>query len=150
MRVALSYYFFGTTMTKTIISAELVNGTQRIHQISALFGINFPLRLEPTVYAMAGRLAPNYTGGYWNLYTLTNQGFYMAPANAGPFHVVSMNGFEGQLSADALGIAACLFAYSHLSFDEGDFAELMAEHFHRLRDFALAHSEAGNILAVID
>lgn len=137
-------------MTQTIILAELVNGTQRVHRVSALFGINFPLRLEPTVYAMAGNLAPTYTGGYWDLFTLSNQGFYMAPANDGPFKVSSMNGFEGSLSADALGISACLFAYSHLSFDGGAFAELMAEHYHRLRDFALAHNEAAGILAAID
>lgn len=137
-------------MTQTNIFAELVNGTQRVHRVSSLFGINFPLRLEPTVYAMAGRLAPTYTGGYWNLFTLSNQGFYMAPANDGPFKVSSMNGFEGSLSAQALGITACLFAYSHLSFDGSTFAELMAEHYHRLRDFALAHAEVAGILAAID
>ena len=32
------------------------------------------------------------------------------------FHVTCDNMFEGDLSADALGITACLYAYSHLSF----------------------------------
>ena len=61
---------------------------------------------------------------------------------------VDGNGFEGSMSADAAGIAACLFALSHLSFQIPD--ESIARHFHLLRDFALEHAEASAILAAID
>jgi hypothetical protein len=55
------------------------------------------------------------------------------------------------LSADALGITACLYAYSHLSFNRRDgLAELCAEQFHLLREYALDHPEAGGIMAAID
>lgn len=146
-RVALHYFF---EITMNIITAQLLEGTQRVSHTASVFGINFPFKLEPTVFAMADRLAPAYNGGFWDFYELSNQGFYMAPASGRPFKVQSMNGFEGNLSADALGITACLFAYSQLSFGADAFAELMAEHYHRLRHFALAHHEAGAVLAVID
>jgi Antirestriction protein len=39
----------------------------------------------------------------------------MAPDQDEPFEVHSLNGYAGRLSADGLGIAVCLYAYSHLS-----------------------------------
>ena len=61
------------------------------------------------------------------------------------------NGFEGTLSADAIGITACLYAYSHLSFtDSPDFAEKCAQQYHLLREFMLEHPEAKAILKAID
>jgi hypothetical protein len=74
----------------------------------------------------------------------------MAPDFDEPFNVCCENGFEGELSADALGIAACLYAYSHLSFGQGQFAETCARHYHLLRDYMLAHPEAKAILGAID
>lgn len=50
-----------------------------------------------------------------------------------------------------MGITACLYAYSQLSFTAGpDFAELCADQFHLLREYALDHPEAEAILGVID
>jgi hypothetical protein len=74
----------------------------------------------------------------------------MAPDQDEPFEVQSLNGYEGSLSANALGIAVCLYAYSHLSFGDGGFAESCAEHYHRLLDYACEHPEAAAILRVID
>ena len=89
-------------------------------------------------------------GGYWEFYSLSNCGFYMAPKSDSIFHVSCENGFEGNLSADALGITACLYAYSHLSFSDDDFAETCARHYHLLREYMLEHSEVGGILGAID
>lgn len=51
--------------------------------------------------------------------------------------------------ADALGIAACLYAYSHLSFDGDDaFVETCTVQYHLLRDYMLEHAEARRILAI--
>lgn len=108
------------------------------------------MRLEPTVFDMAGRLAAEYRGGYWLFYGLSNGGFYMAPRSDTVFDVSCMNGFEGQLSADALGIAACLYTYSHLSFGEGDFAAICADHYHLLRELVMEHREVKVILRAID
>jgi hypothetical protein len=66
------------------------------------------------------------------------------------FEVSCENGFEGTLSADALGITACLYAFSHVSFGEGAFAETCAEQYHLLREYTMDHPEVGAILAAID
>jgi hypothetical protein len=132
------------------ITAHLVPDHERLSITADLFGFFFPMKLEPAIYHFADRLSEDYRGGYWTFYHLSNGGFYMAPDDEKCFKVSSMNGFEGILSADALGIAVCLYAYSHLSFGEGPFAESCAEHYHRLLDYACEHPEAGLILRVID
>jgi len=134
-----------------VIYRELLTDKARASHVDALFGINFPLRLEPAIFDFAGRLSQDYGGGLWLLYALCNGGFYMAPQSQRRFRVVSENGFEGELSADVLGITACLYAYSHLSFTgAGQFQEACAEQFHFVRAFALDHAEAAAILAAID
>jgi hypothetical protein len=52
------------------------------------------------------------------------------------------------MTADAAGITACLFAFSHLSFQTRD--DVIARHYYQLLDFALEHAEAAGILAAID
>lgn len=134
----------------SIITAELVSEALRMDVADGLFGMHFPLKLEPAIYKFAEYLASEYNGGYWHFYTLGNGGFYMAPDAVEHFQVSCENGYTGNLSADALGIAACLYAYSHLSFAEGDFGELCARHYHWLRVFAMGHAEAAGVLAAID
>jgi hypothetical protein len=68
----------------------------------------------------------------------------------GTFEVVSDNGFEGTLSAEAFGVTACLYAYSHLSFGNDEFARKCASQFHFLREYALEHAEVAAILAATD
>lgn len=133
-----------------IIIQQLVGEEQRTDVTADLFGVYFPLQLEPFVFSMASRLSEDYGGGYWLFYTLDNGGFYMAPDSDGPFQVVSENGWEGFMSADAFGITVCLFAYSNLSFGTGQFGETCAEQYHLLREYMMDHPEAGAILAAID
>jgi hypothetical protein len=132
------------------ITSKQIAVHKRVQHTADLFGLSFPMRLEPTIYHLASLLSEDYKGGYWEFYTLSNRGFYMAPQTDKSFIVSCENGYEGQLSGDALGIVACLYAYSHLSFGEGVFAESCAQHYHWLREYALEHAEAGAILAAID
>ena len=74
----------------------------------------------------------------------------MAPRSDATFIVSCENGYEGKLSADALGIAACLYAYSHLSFGQGDFADTCANQYHLLREYMFGHPEVKEILRAID
>ena len=114
------------------------------------FGIHFPLQLEPVIYGITDRMANEYSGGYWDMYTLSNGGFYMAPSSDEVFRVTCDNMFEGDLSADALGITACLYAYSQLSFSDGRFARVCACHFHTLQSFMFEHPEVRAILGATD
>jgi hypothetical protein len=66
------------------------------------------------------------------------------------FAVSCENGYEGKLSADALGMVACLYAFSALSFGNGTFAEACADQYHLLREYVFQHAEAKAILRVID
>lgn len=138
-------------MSNTTITRKLVASNQRINHTANIFGIHFPLRLEPAIYRIAEMIAPEYSGGYWDFYALNNGGFYMAPNSDKPFQVICDNGFEGKLSADALGITVCLYAYSHLSFsDNQELAEVCARQYHWLRDYMLQHEEARGILGAVD
>lgn len=132
------------------VSSSLVQEPLRVKVTSRLFGNDFPFRLEPSIFGIAGQLSKDYDGGYWNFHRLSNGGFYMAPEHDKPFAVMADNGFEGQLSAEAFGIVVCLYAYSGLSFGGDRLAEVCAEHYHLLRAFALDHPESRSILAATD
>jgi hypothetical protein len=103
------------------------------------------------VYTITERLYVDYRGGYWDFYTLSNGGFYMAPAGDRRYHVICENQFEGDLSVDAFGITASLYAYSNLSFSGPDaFADICFDHYHWLRDFTFEHPEVEAILKATD
>jgi len=136
--------------TTPTITATLVPDHLRTNVTADLFGVYFPLQLEPAIFSFASQLSEDYSGGYWHFYTLSNGGFFLAPDSNGRFQVSSPNGHECFMSADALGLTCCLYAYSHLSFGQSDFAETCAEHYHRLREFAFAHAEAADIFRAID
>jgi len=132
------------------MNQELLNNSQRIDFPAQLFGVHFPLRLEPFVYNTAARLSGDYHGGYWKMFKLGNGGFYMAP-DADTFRVSCPNGYEGTLSGDAFGIVVCLYTYSELSFSgTQDLAEVCAEQYHLLRAYVFEHPEAEAILRAID
>jgi hypothetical protein len=109
------------------------------------------MRVEPAVYTFAERLSKDYHGGYWDFHQLSNSGFYMAPAGDLRFHVLCENQFEGDLSADAFGFTACLYAYSNLSFASPDaFAVICFDHYHWLREYMMDNAEVREILGATD
>ena len=134
-----------------MITRKQVADERRVNHTAEIFGIHFPMQLEPFVYRITGKLSRGYNGGYWEFFTLSNGGFYMAANSRKIFHVISESGFEGDMSADALGITACLYAYSQLSFSKDqEFAEICAQHYHWLREYMLDLPEARDILGAID
>ncbi len=103
------------------------------------------------MFSFASRLSASYCGAYWNMYALSNGGWYMCPDEDNRFDVRCPNGYQGSLTADAFGIVAVLYACSHLSFiANDDAASNYARHYRRLRDFAAEHDEAAAIFAAID
>ena len=137
--------------TQTTVTRTLVPEDQRLAITEKLFGTWFPLRIEPVVYTFAERLSRDYKGGYWEFYTLSNGGFYMAPSCDRPFHVICENQFEGDLTADAFGITTCIYTYSNLSFSAPDaFADICNDQYYWLKDYALEHPEMEAILGAID
>lgn len=140
-----------TTLENPTITRALVPDDRRADFVDTLFGIHFPMQLEPYIFSVAAELSSDYDGGYWEFYALSNGGFYMAPDDDEPFIVRSENGYEGTMSADALGITACLYAYSRLSFVAGNvIGEVYARQYHLLREYMMEHREATAILGATD
>ena len=133
----------------TTIHRILLNDSERLNYTASHFGDNFPFKIEPFIFDMARRLSSDYTGGFWNMYELTNGAFYMAPESDTTFNVTCMNGFAGPLSADAFGLTVTLYSYSNLSFSP-ELSDVCAEHYHLLREFLFEHPECQAILSAID
>jgi hypothetical protein len=127
--------------------ATLVPESTRIDCLPRHFGRHC-VSVEQSIFNWMRRLASSYQGGFWQFYTLPNDGFYMAPDDE-PFDIVCEgNGFEGRVSADASGIIASLMAYSHLSFQIRD--EKIVAAFHKLLACVHRHPEAASILRALD
>jgi hypothetical protein len=87
-----------TQSTQIIVTRELVPEDRRMDVAERLFGIHFPLQLEPVIYGITERMAKDYTGGLWDFHTLSNGGFYMSLSTDRVFHVSCDNMYEGDLS----------------------------------------------------
>lgn len=136
------------------LTATLVQDEQRLSFWPQHFGcIPQWIIIEPTVFAWMDRFCADYSGGIWNFYTLSNGGAFMAPVAAAGrdekwrlFN--AMNGNGAEMSAEAAGLAVCLIAYSHHACRTE--CDAMTEHYYRLRDYALTHTECNTIMHIID
>jgi hypothetical protein len=90
-----------------------------------------------------------YPGGPWDSYALSNGGFYTAPRVSEELYIRwHGNSFEGDLTGDAAGIVACLFAYRLMGerTQERRFDRL----FRQLQEYSCEHPESRLILRAID
>jgi len=130
------------------VEAYLVSEDARIGTLPKHFGARM-MTVEHSIYSFMREFVADCKGSFWDFYELSNGGFYMAPNSDPVKFSVHSNGFEGSLSADAVGVAVCLFAFSHLSFQHPS-QDVFSRHFYALREFALDHKEARSIFAAID
>jgi hypothetical protein len=131
-----------------IVTATLVTGDdERLQCLPRIAGIRCTL-LENTIYDMLGMVCTDYAGGYWDFFTLSNGGFYMAPKTIKTFRLTCENMFEAEVDANTAGLIACGLAYSHLSFIKG--GQCFADAYHRLSEFIFQHPEVGTIRAALD
>ena len=131
-------------------SAMPVPEDRRMGFLPRLFGARLLLVGEHTVFGFMEKLSPtDYTGGMWDFFELAGEPLYLAPTCKPRFHLAwDGNGYEGNVSADAAGIIATLFAFSHLSFRHD--APELPEGFARLYAHAADHPEAREIFQAID
>lgn len=130
-------------ITSSVVPEEL-----RLNVLPHYLGRHY-LVGESMVYDWAMRLCSSYQGGFWNFFSLSNDGFYMAPAGMDRVHVRwHLNGYSDVMGADAFGITVTLFALCHLAEKTG--GDTVIDRFHQLRAFAAQHIEAANILRAID
>lgn len=130
------------------ISSSVVPDELRLNVLPNFLGRHY-LTGESLVYDWAGRLCPAYQGGLWHFFTLSNGGFYMAPATGGRVAVRwHLNGYNDMMGADAFGVTVTLYALCHLA--EMKREDTIIDRYHQLREFACEHAEAANILRAID
>lgn len=130
--------------------ATLVPESRRMEFFPQLFGLPLLLIAENTVFSFMERLSPHdYGGGLWEFYEFHGEPLYLAPTSKPRLRVsCEGNGFDGEVSADAAGIIATLFAFSHLSFRYQ--SDRLAEGYARLYAYAEDHPEAPEIFQAID
>jgi hypothetical protein len=118
--------------------------------LPTLFGIRLLIVAENTVYTFIDRLSPrDYGGGFWNFYERRGYPLFLAPASDRRFRIESdITEFRGEVSAEAAGIIATLFTFSHLAFQTD--SDLLPLGYDRLHAYVDGHSEASAIYAAID
>ncbi|HEV7248145.1 MAG TPA: antirestriction protein [Shinella sp.] len=126
--------------------ALIVPDNARQNFLPALFGGSHLIVAENAVYAWMERLSPlDYRGGSWDFYEYENKPLFLAPISETRFRITGdVTCFQGEVSAEAAGIIATMFTFSHLSFQFE--TERLVEGHERLAD----HPEASEIFRAID
>lgn len=123
---------------------------RRMEFLPKLFGTSLMIIGENSVYTFMEQLCSDYNGGFWQFFETDDGVLYMAPDGPARMKLAwDGNGFEGEMSNDAAGIIATLFALSHMSMAFRG-ADQLAEHYHRLLDFAAEHEDSRMIFTAID
>ncbi|SFT84216.1 antirestriction protein [Paraburkholderia aspalathi] len=130
------------------ITATIVPDERRIDILPRYFGRHM-IRAEVAVYTAMSSLCDTYHGGFWDYIELSNGAFYMSPRKDGPLAITcDGNGYDGEMSSDAAGIVATLFALNAMAWstEDASFTDL----YHRLLAFVPSHAESREIFAAID
>lgn len=132
-----------------LITKALCPDHERLDFLPHHVGSKF-LHYENYIYGGMDKFCAGYQGGFWNYYTLSNGGFYMAlDCGEQRFRVVQpMNFYDGEMSAEAASIGINLYAQNAFAWQVD--AERFSDLFHKLRDFAAGHPEGAEIMAFID
>lgn len=139
-----------STDTLVKLTATVVPDHRREMFLPTMFGLPLLIVAENAVYSLMQRLSPqDYGGGFWNFYEIDKQPLFLAPTSKPRFRIESeITEYRGEVSAEAVGIIATLFAFSHLSFRfESDF---LAQGYERLYGYLDGHPEASAIFRAID
>jgi len=139
-----------TILTTKPQLATLVPEHRREMFLPTLFGMRLLIVAENAVYSFMERLSPrDYGGGCWNFYEHEGSPLFLAPTSRPRFRIESeITEYRGEVSAEAAGIIATLFTFSHLSFRYE--SDLLAQGYNRLYDCLNGHPEASEIFQAID
>jgi len=130
------------------VEARLLNDQERLAALPAHFGPHM-MRYEIYVYGWMDLLSVGYEGGHWDMYRLSNGGFYMSPSWPAHFQVqVEGNGFRDTMSADATGVVVNVFALHQLASEFP--TEANRRLYSAIREYGASHPEAIKIYRAID
>ncbi|WP_119258532.1 antirestriction protein [Shinella zoogloeoides] len=130
--------------------AVIVPDEARQDFLPTLFGRSHLLVAENAVYAWMERLSPlDYRGGSWDFFEHESKPLFLAPRSRTRFRITGdVTCFQGEVSAEAAGIIATMFAFSHLSFQFQ--SDRLVEGYERLHAYSADHPEASEIFQAID
>lgn len=138
---------------ENVVTATLVAQKDRGMFFPKHLGMSRLLTGENTFYHFMDKLVPDYKGGNWTFYNLSNGGFYIAPSFRHA-HLQSMNGSKVLVTGDAAGVIVTLFVlnywlnqYEEINDEAG---EKLYHQYYSLLDFASGHPESVNIFRAID
>lgn len=120
------------TSSTADLNAVLVPEDCREGFLPGLFGLPLLIVGETTVYRFMEWLSPlDYGGGFWDFYEYRSRPLFLAPTSKPRFRIAcKTNDYEGEVSSEAAGIIATLFAFTHLSFRHE--SNLLADGYGRL------------------
>ncbi|WP_144940690.1 antirestriction protein [Pseudomonas alabamensis] len=132
----------------TPIIATPVSEFRRLSVLPRYFGKHM-IAVEGAIFDSLSEMCGAYQGGYWEFYELSNGAFFMAPASSETFTLTCAgNYFQGELSAEATGIVASLLGINRALWAYR--TEQLNDRFYGLREYAIQHPEAAQIMAAID
>ena len=141
------------TVTVAPLVSTLVPESERLQFLPKHFG-RLMMLVESRVYTAMRSLCPDYTGGFWEFYEISNGAAYLAlRTDATQRMVVEGNGFDGEMGADAAGIIATLFALNSVIWQMQHDARAqvsLTEHYYGLQDYGSVHPESALIHRAID
>lgn len=131
-----------------MITKTLVQEKDRLEFLPKHIGNRF-YKFEMLVYAFMDKFCQDYSGGYWEFWTLENGGILMTLDSNEVFQVCNdMNYFEDTMSAESVSIAVNMFALNALMDENCD--KRIIDYYYALGDYASEHSEASKIIRLID
>lgn len=130
--------------------ATIVSEEGRLEFLPSLFGRSLLIVAENAVYGFMEKLSPlDYGGGFWDFYEQDGLPLFLAPRSKTRFRITGeVTGFQGDVSAEAAGIIATMFAFSHLSFRYQ--SARLCDGYSHLYAYAADHPEAPEIFQAID
>lgn len=140
-----------------IITAREVESKEQGAFLNKLVGVNATC-LQGAIFNVLAWLSETYRkaeylkgsgGNTWSMYALSNGGFYMAPSAEVLFEVSVLGNYHSSvMSADAVGITACIFALGQLAEITGETRYVVWRD--KLYSWAAVHPEWPKIRGAID
>jgi len=131
-------------------TASIVPDDRHLDFLPTLFGRSLLMIGENAAYSLMEQLSPlDYGGGFWDFYEHEGNPLFLAPRSKSRFRITGeITGFKGEVSAEAAGMIATLFAFSHLSFQYQ--SDHLSDGYGRLYAYSAGHAEAAKIFQAID
>lgn len=128
---------------------EIIKNSERANAITAAWGMD-QFTLEYLVYESMEGLSADYKGGLWEFARGEDGTFFMYPKKEGLLLVECYgNHFSEYMKPETAGLTACLFALNSYSWLKPE-SEKISKLYYRLKNFAMEHEDALQIMRAID